>query len=74
MADGSFITKRRIKDIIGDSLQRAHFRFVDQGLGQQFFDAVVESVNADLRYFKNLGAILGGKCWGKPRTQQPRIG
>lgn len=66
MADGSFITKRRIKDIVGDSLQRAHFRYVDKGLSQKFFDAVVESVNADLRFFKNLGAILGGTCWANP--------
>ena len=71
MVDGSFITKRRIKDIVGDSLQRAHFRFVDQGLGQQFFDAVVESVNADLRFFKNLGAILGGTCWANPELNSP---
>ena len=37
----------------------------------QFFEGVVESVNEKLRYYKSIGAILGGKIWLDPALNPP---
>lgn len=67
----AFLCIVRTNDIINDSLQRAHLWAVDRGITKQYFVDVVESVNAYLRYLKNLGAIAGGECWADPDINTP---
>ena len=56
-----------IATLINDSIQAAHMWAVDKGItGIQYFDAIVDSVNAFLDSLKALGAIVDGKCWADP--------
>lgn len=59
----SFLSTRRIADMINESIQQAHMWAVDRPVGRVYFDAVQESVNQFLRTLEQKGAILGGKCW-----------
>lgn len=59
----SFISVRRIADMINESIQQAHLWAVDRPVGRTYYEAVSESVNAFLRTMQQKGAILGGKCW-----------
>lgn len=73
MGDNSFISVLRTKDLINDSLQRAHLWAVDQNLTSNFIESVTGSVNAYLRHLTALGAILGGECWVDPELNTPEI-
>ena len=59
----SFLSTRRIADMINESIQQAHMWAVDRPVGRIYFEAVQESVNQFLRTLEQKGAILGGKCW-----------
>ncbi|MEZ6853018.1 phage tail sheath C-terminal domain-containing protein [Halodesulfovibrio aestuarii] len=59
----SFLSTRRIADMINESIQQAHLWAVDRPVGKTYFEAVQESVNQFLRTMQQKGAILGGKCW-----------
>ncbi|WP_027362183.1 phage tail sheath C-terminal domain-containing protein [Halodesulfovibrio aestuarii] len=59
----SFLSTRRIADMINESIQQAHMWAVDRPVGRIYFEAVQESVNQFLRTMEQKGAILGGKCW-----------
>ncbi len=58
-----FISVRRTADLINDALLRAHLWAVDRNITKTYCEDVCESVNAYLRYLKNIGAIMGGECW-----------
>lgn len=67
----AFLCIRRTADIINDSVLDAHFWAVDRGITPTYLDDVTEGVNAYLRGLKNIGAILGGKCWPTPNLNTP---
>lgn len=62
----AFLCVRRTADVINDSVQRSHLWAVDRPIVKTYLDDVTESVNGYLRTLKNIGAILGGKCWPDP--------
>ena len=62
----SFITARRIIDLIVDSLQNALFNQVDRPLTKDLVDGVADTVNAFLRGQEARGAIAGGECFPNP--------
>lgn len=66
-----FLSVRRTADAINDALQRAHLWAVDAGITKNYFEDVVESVNAYLRDLKAQGAILGGRCWASQDLNSP---
>jgi len=66
-----FLSVRRTADMIFDSIQEAHMWAVDRGITKTYYTDVAESVNAYLRKLRNLGAIIGGKCWADPDLNSP---
>jgi phage tail sheath protein FI len=62
----AFLSVRRTADLIFDSILRAHLWAVDRNITKTYLDDVSEGVTEYLRTLKNLGAILGGKCWPDP--------
>ena len=67
----SFLSVRRIADIINDSLLRAHLWAVDRNITRTYLEDVTEGVNAYLRQLVTLGAIAGGECWADPELNTP---
>lgn len=61
-----FLSVVRTRDMINDSLLRAHMWAVDRNIVKSYVDDVVAGVNAYLRHLTAIGAILGGKCWADP--------
>lgn len=66
-----FLCVVRTADMIDESLKAAHLWAVDRGITKNYVSDVVEGVNRYLRYLKNIGAILGGKCWANPDLNTP---
>lgn len=67
----AFLSVRRTADMINDSLQKAHLWAVDRNITKTYVEDVTEGVNNYLRNLKNMGAILGGKCWADPSLNTP---
>ncbi|WP_140921079.1 phage tail sheath subtilisin-like domain-containing protein [Limnobaculum xujianqingii] len=69
----NFISVRRVKDIIDESIRYSSLQFVDMPITQAVIDAIVESVNQFFRKLIGDGALLGGECWydaeRNPQTQ-----
>lgn len=63
---GSFLSVVRTRDIIEDSLVRAHQWAVDRNITKTYVQDVTDEVNAYLRHLMKIGAILGGHCWADP--------
>lgn len=68
---GAFLSVVRTRDIIEDSLVRAHQWAVDRNITKTYVQDVTEEVNAYLRHLTQIGAILGGKCWADPALNTP---
>jgi len=69
--DGTFLCVRRTRDILNDSLQRAHMWALDRGITKSYVTEVAANVNAYLRTLKALGAIFDGFCWPDPELNSP---
>ena len=67
----AFLVVRRTADIVGVSIQRAHFYAVDAGITRGFVESILESVNAFLRSLAVRGAIIGGTAWVDPELNTP---
>jgi hypothetical protein len=67
----AFISVRRTADLINDALLRAHLWAVDRNITKTYVEDVTEGVNNYLRYLKNIGAIINGKCWADPELNTP---
>lgn len=67
----SFLSVRRTADMINDSLQKEHLWAVDRNITKTYVEDVCDGVNNYLRYLKNIGAILGGKCWTDATINSP---
>lgn len=66
-----FINVRRTRDVMSDSVLRAHLWAVDRGITSGYIEEVEDGVNAFLRQLENLGAISGGRCWADPDLNTP---
>lgn len=67
----AFLSVVRTRDLIDDSLLRAHLWAVDRNITKTYVADVIESVNAYLRYLTQIGAILGGECWADADLNTP---
>lgn len=67
----AFLSVVRTADMINESLLRAHLWAVDRNIAKTYFEDVVAGVNAYLSHLKQIGAILGGKCWADPDLNTP---
>ncbi len=67
----AFLSVVRTRDILNDSLLRAHLWAVDRNITKTYVEDVVESVNDYLRHLTVIGAILGGTCWADPDLNTP---
>lgn len=62
----------RCVDTIYDSIERTIDDFAPgRPLNLQFFEGVADSVNEKLRYYKSIGAIIGGRIWVDPAKNPP---
>ena len=59
----TFISVRRTKDIIDESIRYSSAQFIDQPISNPLIDAIVESVNGFFRKLIGDGALLGGLAW-----------
>ncbi|MBK5145938.1 phage tail sheath subtilisin-like domain-containing protein [Budviciaceae bacterium BWR-B9] len=70
----NFISVRRVKDIVDESIRYSSLQFIDMPITQAVIDAIVESVNQFLRKLIGDGALLGGECWYDPeRNPQTQL-
>lgn len=66
-----FLSVVRTRDLINDSILRAHLWAVDRNITKTYVEDVREGVNDYLRHLKAIGAILGGECWLDPDLNTP---
>lgn len=59
----TFITSRRVSDMIAESLERSMIRYIDQPLTAAIVDDIVDTGNSFLRTLTSRGAIIGGACY-----------
>lgn len=62
-AKWAFIKRRRVADMINESIMQAHFWAVDRNADRTYFEDVVEGVNAYGRHLVAVGALVDFKCW-----------
>jgi hypothetical protein len=67
----AFLKRRRIADMIGESIMQSHFWAVDRNAGRTYFEGVIEGANAYGRHLISLGALAGFKCWADPDLNSP---
>lgn len=67
----AFLKRRRISDMIGESILRGHMWAVDRNATTTYFEDVTEGVNEYLRRLQAQGAIVNGKCWPDPDLNTP---
>ncbi len=59
----TFISVRRTKDIIDESIRYSSAQFIDRPISNPLIDAILESVNGFFRKLIGDGALLGGLAW-----------
>lgn len=67
----AFLKRRRIADMVNESIMQAHFWAVDRNVTRQYLEEVVEGVNAYGRQLVSVGALVGFKCWADPDLNTP---
>lgn len=67
----AFLKRRRIADMINESIMQAHFWAVDRNADRTYFEDVIEGVNAYGRRMITVGALVGFKCWADPDLNTP---
>lgn len=67
----AFLKRRRIADMVNESIMQAHFWAVDRNVTRQYLEEVVEGVNAYGRHLISLGALVGFKAWADPDLNTP---
>jgi hypothetical protein len=68
----AFIKRRRIADMISESIQAAHMWAVDRNIDRTYIEEVVEGVNAYGRSLMARGALVGFKCWAPAALNSPQ--
>ena len=59
----TFISVRRTKDVIDESIRYSSQQFMDRPINNPLIDAILESVNGFFRKLVGDGALLGGLAW-----------
>jgi phage tail sheath protein FI len=67
----AFVKRRRIADMINESIMQAHFWAVDRNADAQYFENVTEGVNSYGRRMISVGALVGFNCWPDPDLNTP---
>lgn len=67
----AFLKRRRIADMISESIQVAHMWAVDRNIDRTYIEEVVEAVNAYGRTLMARGALVGFKCWAPADLNTP---
>jgi Bacteriophage tail sheath protein len=67
----AFLKRRRISDMIGESILQSHFWAVDRNADKTYFEDVIEGVNSYGRRLITVGALVGFKCWADPDLNTP---
>jgi len=67
----AMIKRRRVADMIGESILQGHFYAVDRNADRSYFENVVDSVNAYGQRMVNVGALVGFKCWADDELNTP---
>ncbi|MDO5606699.1 MAG: phage tail sheath subtilisin-like domain-containing protein [Paracoccus sp. (in: a-proteobacteria)] len=70
-AKWAFLKRRRIADMVNESIMQAHFWAVDRNVTRQYLEEVVEGVNAYGRQLIAVGALVGFKAWADPDLNTP---
>jgi phage tail sheath protein FI len=67
----AMIKRRRVADMINESIMQGHFWAVDRNADRTYFENVIDGVNAYGRHMINVGALVGFKCWADPDLNSP---
>ncbi|MGH1330779.1 MAG: phage tail sheath subtilisin-like domain-containing protein [Paracoccaceae bacterium] len=67
----AMLKRRRVADMINESIMQAHFWAVDRNADRTYFEDVIEGVNAYGRRMITVGALVGFKCWADPDLNTP---
>jgi len=67
----AFLKRRRVADMINESIMQAHFWAVDRNADRTYFEDVIEGVNAYGRRMITVGALAGFRCWADPDLNTP---
>ena len=67
----AFLKRRRIADMVDESILQAHLWAVDRNVTRQYLEEVVEGVNAYGRQLISAGALVGFKAWADPELNTP---
>jgi len=67
----AFLKRRRVADMINESIMQGHFWAVDRNVTKTYVEDVVEQVNAYGQHLVNIGALVGFKCWADPDLNTP---
>ncbi len=67
----AFLKRRRIADMICESIQINHLWAVDRNIDRTYVEEVTEGVNAYGRSLMARGALVGFKCWAPPGLNTP---
>ena len=67
----AFLKRRRIADMISESIQLAHMWAVDRNIDRLYVEEVVESVNSYGRTLMARGALVGFRCWAPADLNTP---
>ncbi|MEM6728840.1 MAG: phage tail sheath subtilisin-like domain-containing protein [Pseudomonadota bacterium] len=68
----AFLKRRRVADMINESIMQGHFWAVDRNADRTYFEDVIEGVNAYGRRMITVGALVGFKCWADPDLNTPQ--
>ncbi|WP_333696103.1 phage tail sheath subtilisin-like domain-containing protein [Phaeobacter italicus] len=67
----SFISVRRVADIVNKAVRRSFLPFVDRPFSTGNVKLMLEAGNAALRSLKAQGVLIGGKMWLDPELNTP---
>lgn len=67
----AFRAVRRTHDVINDTIEAGYLWALDRPFSQQLLEDIVEGVNAKMREWTALGAVLGGRAWLDPELNTP---
>lgn len=67
----AFLKRRRVADMVNESILQAHFWAVDRNITRDYMENVIEGVKAYGRHLVNVGALVGFDCWADPDLNTP---
>jgi len=67
----AMIKRRRVADMINESIMQSHFWAIDRNADRTYFENVVDGVNAYGQRMIDVGALVGFKCWANQELNTP---